>query len=153
MKYIRPFNESKENLVEDLQDFCDTSLAYLYDEGYNVSLSKRDQVKYPEKSHIIVSLGLPNENYVPNYRNFYWDDVKDYYIPFLQMLVRRYELLPYLEDTFHIKERHVQFNTTSGFRYLSLNKVINDRTGLDYNLKGQMFAPLWGINIKIVDKI
>lgn len=168
MKHLKPFNEdiTSFNFEEELQDFCDTSLAYLLDEGYNVSLSKRDQVKYPEKSHIIVSLGLPNENYVPlrpsawewgrfyaGYRKFHWDDVKDYYIPFLQMLVRRYELLPYLEDTFHIKERHVQFNTTSGFRYLSLNKVINDRTGLDYNLKGQMFAPLWGINIKIVDKI
>jgi hypothetical protein len=151
MKHLKPFNESKENLVEDLQDFCETSLAYLYDEGYNVSLSIRDQVKYPGVNHIVVSLGLPNENYVAlrpydGYRKFHWNDVKDYYIPFLQMLQRRYELIPYLDDTSQV---YLQFNTISGFRYLSLDQVINDRTGLDHNLK----APLWGINIKIQGKI
>ena len=150
MKHIKPFNENKDNLVEELQDFCDTSLAYLLDEGYNVSLSTRDKVKYPEKQHIIVSLGLPQETSTgywslrpyDGYRNFYWNDVKDYYIPFLQLLVRRYELLPYLDHTTHV---YVCFNTASGFRYLSLDQVINDKTGLDY--------PLWGINLKILDKI
>jgi len=148
MKYIRPFNESKENLVEDLQDFCDTSLAYLYDEGYNVSLSVRDQVKYPDKSHIIVSLGLPEENYVPlrpyaGYRKFHWDDVKDYYIPFLQMLVRRYELLPYRGDDY------VYFNGEMGFDYFSIDEVINDKvSGMNH-----IGTRLWGINLKIQGKI
>lgn len=151
MKHLKPFNESKENLKEELQDLCDTSLAYLYDEGYNVSLSVRDQVKYPGKNHIIVTLGLPEENHVPTtygngYRKFNWQDVKDYYIPFLQLLIRRYELQPYLDDTAQV---YLQFNTISGFRYLSLDAVINDRTGLDYNLK----APLWGINLKVLDRI
>jgi hypothetical protein len=147
VKHIKPFNESKENLVEDLQDFCDTSLAYLYDEGYNVSLSIRDQVKYPGVNHIVVSLGLPNENYVAlrpydGYRKFHWNDVKDYYIPFLQMLQRRYELQSYLGDT-----GYVCFNDEMGFRYLSLDKVINDRVG------SEVGSRLWGINLKIVDKI
>jgi hypothetical protein len=152
MKHLKPFNESKENLIEELQDFCETSLAYLLDDGYDISLSVRDKVKYPGVNHIVVSLGLPEENFTPfrvglrlqndGYRNFYWDDVKDYYIPFLQLLVRRYELLPYLDDTAHV---YLQFNTISGFRYLSLDAVINDRTGLDY--------PLWGINLKVLDKI
>lgn len=151
MKHLKPFNESKENLKEELQDFCDNSLAYLYDEGYTISLSVRDQVKYPGKNHIVVSLGLPEENHVPTtygngYQKFNWQDVKDYYIPFLQLLVRRYELQPYLDDTAQV---YLQFNTISGFRYLTLDAVINDRTGLDYNLK----APLWGINLKVVDKI
>lgn len=147
MKHLKPFNENVDNLVEELQDLCDTSLAYLYDEGYNISLAVRDKVKYPGKNHIIVSLGLPEENHVPTtygngYRKFYWHDVKDYYIPFLQLLVRRYELQPYLDDTAQV---YLQFNTISGFRYLSLDAVINDRTGLDY--------PLWGINLKVLDRI
>ena len=41
MKHIKPFNESKENLKEELQDFCETSLAYLLDNGYNVSYRSR----------------------------------------------------------------------------------------------------------------
>ena len=141
MKHLKKFNESLQtNEVDELKDFCETSLAYLLDDGYKVSVSMMDKVKYPEKQHIIVSLGLME---TWGYQKFNWDDVKDYYIPFLQMLVRRYELLPYLdEDTSHV---YVQFNTAGGFRYLSLDQVINDRTGLD--------CMLWGINIKIVDKI
>jgi hypothetical protein len=144
VKHIKPFNESKENLVEELQDFCETSLAYLLDDGYNVSLFIRDKVKYPGKNHVIVSLGLPK---TPSSALFYggrfhWNDVKDYYIPFLQMLQRRYELQSYLGDT-----GYVCFNDEMGFRYLSLDKVINDRVG------SEVGSRLWGINLKIVDKI
>ena len=148
MKHLKRFNESLQpDEIDQLKEFCENSLAYLLDDGYDISISLRDQVKYPDKPHIIVSLGLPNENYVPlrpydGYRKFHWDDVKDHYIPFLQLLVRRYELLPYLGADAHI---HVGFNTASGFRYLSLDQVINDKTGLDY--------PIWGINLQIVDKI
>ena len=150
MKYLKPFNESKENSIkEELQDLCDTSLAYLYDEGYTISLSVRDQVKYPGKNHIVVSLGLPEENHVPTtygngYRKFNWQDVKDYYIPFLRLLIRRYELQSYLDDTIYV---YLQFNTISGFRYCSLDAVINDRTNLPENW------PLWGINLKVLDRI
>jgi hypothetical protein len=152
MKHLKPFNESKDNLKEELQDFCDTSLAYLYDEGYNVSLSVRDQVKYPDKQHIIVSLGLPEENYVPlrpyaGYQKFYWDDVKDYFIPFLQMLVRRYELLPYRGDDY------VYFNGEMGFDYFSIDEVISDKVSFMNHITGESGSRLWGINIKIVDKI
>ena len=133
MKHLKKFNESLEpNDVEELKDFCENCLAYLLDDGYNVSVTSRDQVKYPDKPYIIVSLGLLEP------RKFYWNDVKDYYIPFLQMLQRRYELLPYLDASAHI---YVCFNTASGFRYLSLDQVINDKTGLDY--------PIWGINFRL----
>ena len=140
MKHLKKFNESlQSDEVEELKDFCENSLAYLLDDVYKVSVSMMDKVKYPEKQHIIVSLGLME---TWGYQKFNWDDVKDYYIPFLQMLQRRYELLAYLDDSAYV---YLQFNTINGFRYLSLDAVINDRTGLDY--------PLWGINIKIVDKI
>jgi hypothetical protein len=159
VKHLKPFNESKENLKDELQDLCDNSLAYLYDEGYTISLSVRDKVKYPGKNHIVVSLGLPEENHVPTtygngYQKFNWQDVKDYYIPFLRLLVRRYELQSYLDDTVYVYLPnytntcvYLQFNTISGFRYCSLDAVINDRTNLPENW------PLWGINIKVVDKI
>ena len=146
MKHLKRFNESLQpDEIDELKDFCENSLAYLLDDGYNVSLSMRDQLKYPDKPYIIVSLGLLEAvayAYGFEPRKFYWNDVKDYYIPFLQLLVRRYELLPYLDDAAHI---YVRFNTTSGFRYLSLDQVINDKTGLDY--------PILGINLQILDKI
>jgi len=130
MKHLKRFNESlQSDEVDELKDFCETSLAYLLDDGYQVSVSMRDKVKYPEKQHTIVSLGLKGNM---GYRLFDWNDVKDYFIPFLQMLVRRYELLP------------VYFNTEDGFKYFSLEQVINDDVSI---------GSLWGININIVDKI
>jgi len=141
MKHLKRFNESLQpNEVDELKDFCEMSLAYLLDDGYQVSVSMRDKVKYPEKQHTIVSLGLKGNM---GYRLFDWNDVKDYYIPFLQMLVRRYELLPY-SPPWEIPTSHVYFNTEGGFNYFPLEKVIKD----DVSIGG-----LWGINIKIVDKI
>jgi hypothetical protein len=147
MKHLKKFNESlQSDEIDELKDFCETSLAYLLDEGYNVSVSMRDQVKYPEKQHTIVSLGLDSK--YSEFQTFDWNDVKDYYIPFLQMLVRRYELLPYTTGDGRWKiefHGYVCFNTELGFRYLSLDQVINDSVG--------PYCSLWGINLKIVDKI
>ena len=144
MKHLKPFNENKENLVEEVQDFCNNSLAYLLDEGYDISISLRDKVysrgvKISDKQHLIVSLGLPanSEGY---FKLFSWNDVKDSYIPFIQMLVRRYELLPYNSNA------HVYFNTEMGLKYLSLEQVINDEIATDFGCR------LWGINIQILDK-
>lgn len=151
MKHLKRFDESLQPVEVELKDFCETSLAYLLDDGYNVSLS---QVKYPmKKQHIIVSLGLRVANGSNNngyFKLFDWDDVKDYYIPFLQMLVRRYELLPYIEKTkiasppWEIPTSYVYFNTEGGFNYFPLEKVINDEVSI---------GRLWGINLQIVDKI
>ena len=152
MKHLKKFNESlKTDEVDELKEFCETSLAYLLDDGYNVSVSIRNEVKYPGKNHVIVSLGLPEKTSTgylalrpyDGYGKFYWDDVKDYYIPFLQMLVRRYELLPYRGDDY------VYFNGEMGFDYFSLDEVINDRVrGMNH-----IGSRLWGINIQVVDKI
>jgi hypothetical protein len=143
MKYIRPFNESKENLVEELQDFCDTSLAYLLDEGFDISVTLRDKVKFPDKQHLLVTLGLKaQETTQPNpWERYYWNDVKDYYIPFIQMLVRRYELLDYtLSGEF-------AFNAERGIFYVPLEYIINDQVSQVFDCR------IWGINLKVVDKI
>ena len=146
MKHIKPFNESLlSDEVDELKDFCETSLAYLLDDGYNVDVSIRNAVKYPGKNHVIVSLGLPtySESGLLDYKRFHWNDVKDYYIPFLQMLVRRYELLPYRG------QGYVYFNGEMGFDYFSLDEVIDDTvSGMNH-----IGSSLWGINLKIVGKV
>ena len=152
MKHLKRYNESlTTDEVEKLKDFCETSLAYLLDDGYDISISLRDQVKYPGKNHVIISFGKESfENTWSDYELFDWNDVKDYFIPFLQLLVRRYELLPYIEKTkitsppWEIPTSHVYFNTEGGSNYFPLEKVINDEVS---NRR------LWGINLQIVDKI
>jgi len=132
VKHIKPFNESKENLKEELKYFCETSLAYLLDDGYDISITLRDN------QHIIITLGLKaQENtWLQDYDTFNWDDVKDHYIPFIQMLVRRYELLDYSTGNF-------AFNTKRGIFYLSVDQIINDEVSQVFD------CPIWGINLKI----
>lgn len=144
MKHIKPFNENKDNFEEELRDFCETSLAYLLDEGYDISVTLKDKVKYPEKKYVLVTLGLKDQESNPGHgcgwELYYWNDVKDYYIPFLQMLVRRYKLQAYPTG-------YLAFNTKRGVFYLPLEQVINDEVSQVFD------CPMWGINIRILDKI
>jgi hypothetical protein len=41
MKHLRRFDES---LKDELQDFCDTHLAYLIDEGFKVRIYRRVRI-------------------------------------------------------------------------------------------------------------
>ena len=141
MKHLKPFNESKENLVDELKDFCETSLAYLLDDGYDISVTLRDKVKFPDKQHLLVTLGLNGigeDLWLQDYNLFSWNDVKDYYIPFIQMLVRRYELLDYPAGDF-------AFNTERGIFYVPLEYIINDQVSQVFDCR------IWGINLKILD--
>ena len=87
MRYIKSFNEGTSFLSEDLNElqyFCETYLAYLLDDGFGIrvrhgSHKDRARIEFYKEDHI-----LP----VP----FNWDDVKDHYIPFYQMLSKEYEI-------------------------------------------------------------
>jgi len=86
MKHLRKFNESLNK--EELQDFCDTYLAYLLDEGYSIEVSGSDE-------YVLV---LRNENRPTNVPMdspellFTWEEVKDQFIPFLHMLSKQYTI-------------------------------------------------------------
>jgi hypothetical protein len=78
MKHLRRFDES---LKDELQDFCDTYLAYLIDEGFKVRISKFEGDDYHQ-----IMLGTSEP------RNFLWSEVKDQVLPFLHFLFKDYEL-------------------------------------------------------------
>ena len=87
MRYLRSFNEGTSFSPEDLnelQSFCETYLAYLIDEGFGIRVrhgSRKDRARiefYKEEIHFPVP--------------FNWNDVKDHYIPFYQMLSKEYEI-------------------------------------------------------------
>ena len=71
MKHIKSFNESNE---EDLKDFCETHLAYLLDDS-NFELTVDS---YAGIADILIKL--------QNNEGFKWNDIKDYFIPFLIQL-------------------------------------------------------------------
>jgi len=87
---------------EELEDFCDTHLAYLTDEGFSIEYeelygghctnitirhSKRDKNKY---SH-----------------DFSWDEVKNRFIPFLHILSKEYKLFNFHHEDFNCKRNQV----------------------------------------------
>lgn len=80
MKYLKRFNESVD-FEERLKDFCETHLAYLFDEGFEVVLMDVDETYDCE-------ITVKREDQ----RTFTWNEVKDHIVPFIIHLNKEYEL-------------------------------------------------------------
>ena len=97
MKHLKRFNEDINQLssLNELQDFCETNLAYLMDDGAEIEVveDKRGNVK------ICISLAKEASNRV------HWDQIKDQMIPFLIRLTNKYELSTEPFETGHIKSK------------------------------------------------
>jgi len=123
MRYLKKFNESISK--EYLQDFCESVLAYLMDEGFTVSIMCGDAYTF--------TIFLQKEA-----REFFkWDEVKDYYIPFLQLLSNRYDIGTFVTEASEssVRFRYRQKKDSSIYPYdsfvntnkdFSYARVIND---------------------------
>ena len=86
MRHLKSFNESSflPKDLSELQYFCENYLAYLLDEGFGIRVrhgSREDRARiefYKDDVHFPAP--------------FNWNDVKDHYIPFYQMLSKEYEI-------------------------------------------------------------
>lgn len=83
MKHLKTFNENVDN-TEELQDLCDSYFAYLYDEGFELEIEERTE------NYGRIRICKPNPS-GPTYK-FSWDEIKDYFIPFLQILLTKEDL-------------------------------------------------------------
>jgi regulator of sigma D len=116
---------------EELEDFCDTHLAYLTDEGFSIDYeelygghctnvtirhSKREDSKY---SH-----------------DFSWDEIKDRFIPFIQMLSKEYELFNFHHEDYKCKTNQVvcmrRLDDLLSSDYYSYEDVVEDTIKADY---------------------
>ena len=84
MKHLRRFDES---LKEELLDFCETSLAYLLDNGFKVAISKFEGDDFHQ---IMIGYSTDGSGYGSN--NRLWLEMKDHVLPFLHFLFKDYEL-------------------------------------------------------------
>jgi len=86
MRHLKSFNEASflSEDIRELQYFCENYLAYLLDEGFGIRVrhgSREDRARiefYKDDVHFPAP--------------FNWNDVKDHYIPFYQMLSKEYEI-------------------------------------------------------------
>jgi hypothetical protein len=88
MRYLkRIFENDLYNQVDDveLRDFSETYLAYLLDD----TSFKIEVIDTEKWDSYIIWLG---KTLNPRIQPFRWDEIKDYYIPFVTMLYREYDL-------------------------------------------------------------
>jgi hypothetical protein len=89
MRYLkRIFENDLYNQVDsdELKDFCETYLAYLLDD----TSFKIEVIESPKWDSYIIWLGKTLVD--RRIQAFSWNDIKDYYIPFVTMLSREYDL-------------------------------------------------------------
>lgn len=83
MRYLKRFNESLSEY--DLKEFCEENLVSLMDNKYNVYVyNKRDNEDiYP----VVIFLGNDDIE-----ESFKWDDIKEDFIPFIELLKTKYTI-------------------------------------------------------------
>lgn len=88
MKYLRKIFEDN---TEELQDLCDSYFAYLYDEGFEIHIEGQESWGYVIK---IVKPTVERNFSINGNQTFTWDEIKDYFIPFTQQLLKNHDLNP-----------------------------------------------------------
>lgn len=92
MKYIKKFEslEDRYSKNQELKDFCETSLAWLLDEGFEFSI-----IKISGGKELIRLIKRKNDDSLPSYNQFEnWklSEIADHFIPFLQKLSSKYDV-------------------------------------------------------------
>ncbi len=94
MKYLRRYNEALTNEQElALHDLCDAHFAYLYDEGFEVDITKRTRTNDRHIQRILSNTYSGNQSAYTTYiirlssrKSFQLEDVKDYFEGLLDSL-------------------------------------------------------------------
>ena len=101
MKYLKKFESIDFNDIfslngshtkkEELKDFCETYLAYLMDDCINELIVSRPTL-------LVTKYVSYNVNIYFN-KNIHWIQIKDYFLPFLQMIQKEYGFREYATGT------------------------------------------------------
>ena len=136
MKYLKKFNESK--LGDELEAFCQEYLAYLTDGKFECYVNSNDA-----NTHItILNRDYNDVNFPGRGRRFYWNEIEDDFIPFLQILSERYV---------------IAYNNVSLASYepqigpYQFNKVFSIKDVIDGKIPE--YASCTGVNLQINRKI
>ena len=138
MKHIKPFNEAKDNWFNikagDVLDFANNShLVYLLDEGYTIDVRRPsggthdDNDLLSDRSYIrIINLeGALRSIPKP------WNEIKDYFIPFLKRFINHFGLLSNIEIEMGLILKQDNPGTLPPVvqpRTFKLDDVLNDKT-------------------------
>ena len=136
MKHLKRFNEGlSSNEFSELKEFSENCFAYLLDEGFEVKFSDRlgndedDSSFLVDSDYFWVDLygsqdDESNWNLFRDSINYSWDEVKDYYIPFIKLINNKYKLV---SKIIYFKIADVE----NEFHNFNIEEVINDRISFD----------------------
>lgn len=88
MKYLKRIFESVDK--DDLLEFCESNLIYLIDEGFKIEVYRGRATNDEDYSLCIKIIKVDNTS--SDAYLFSWNDIKDYFITFIQRLINNYEL-------------------------------------------------------------
>lgn len=137
MKYLKTWTLLERIDIDVVKDLCDASFANLYDEGFRVlPLDGNFRV---DRQTIVKLVKGDNENIEP----FTWSEVKDYYIPFLQLISNRYDFVSFTRYNKDIDNVRIEY---VDWKYYSYEDLINEKDEPKYNSK------IFSISIIVTDK-
>lgn len=121
MKYLKIFEGAGEAECSKLKDFCEMYLAYLIDDKFRISVTK--------ERLFIKSMAIR----ISPPKVISWDQIKDNFIPFLNMLLKDYNIgiYPKQNISFHKSwlDSSVSFSiiaSSPNNKNIDINKLIND---------------------------
>ena len=149
MRYLKMFKESLDK--DELEDFVESCLAYLLDEGFHVFIPRSSG-----DDSVAIWLAISNQ-YSDNSTSFSWDQIKDYYIPLLKLLSNRYDIIGFgepsrdgrsidMDSTAQIRFRLSREYSSDAFRDFPLYAVMNDDLFGSYSYEPSIYSV--GIMIK-----
>jgi hypothetical protein len=115
LKIYEAFDVFKDKL-EELQDFCDTYLAYMTDKGVVLTVTPNSRLS----STIFVLSVRSVES-----KDFEWNDIKDNFIPFLEVLNNKIGRGNFMTNS--DPNHEFKFTSNRGIFYRSLENVIADK--------------------------
>jgi hypothetical protein len=121
MKYLKKYNESVDNKdsKELLTKISNECLAYLLDDGYQLRFSYSDLCWYN---------GIDFRINKPEFERFTWKDIKDDFIPFIEIINDKFKILDQITNNEITKvSQPFIFYTSTGTYTVSLDNLINDK--------------------------
>jgi len=100
MKYLKRIFETKIN-VDELKDFCEGSLAFLMDEGFEIQFIDLKTSIRIELSRNIIDSSMMKIN---DRQLFMWNDIKDDYISFIHKISKIYQVNNLIDITYYSEE-------------------------------------------------
>ena len=138
MRYLKTWSLLERIDTDAVKDLCDTSFANLYDQGFKV-LPLDGNFRVDRQTMVKLVKG-DNQNAEP----FTWPEIKDYYIPFLQLISNRYDFVSFTRQfNKYIDNVRIEY---VDWKYYSYEDLINEKDEPKYNSK------IFSISIIVTNK-